>query len=82
MEAGSAGARPKTGLERPWELYNLKADRTELHDLAAVEAARAADLAAKWETWATRTNVKPYPGSSAANKAGNKGKKKQAVPGT
>ena len=23
------GRDPKTGLERPWELYNLKADRTE-----------------------------------------------------
>jgi arylsulfatase len=44
-----------------WELYNLKADRTELHDLAGQDLDRAADLLAKWNAWAKRTNVLPYP---------------------
>ena len=49
------------GRNGDWELYNLKADRTELHDLAAQEPNRAADLLAKWNAWAKRTNVLPYP---------------------
>lgn len=55
----------------PWELYNLKTDRTELHDLAAQEPERAKELAAKWETWAERARVKPYP-----TKKKGQGKKK------
>ena len=43
----------------PWELYNLKADRTELHDLAATEPQRVKDLVTQWQAWATRTHVKP-----------------------
>jgi arylsulfatase len=63
------------GRNGPWELYNLKTDRTELHDLAATEAGHAAELAAKWDTWATRANVKPYPTPDGATKKGKKGKK-------
>jgi len=44
-----------------WELYDLKADRTELHDLAAEKPEIAKQLAAKWEAWAERAQVKPYP---------------------
>jgi arylsulfatase A-like enzyme len=71
----------RLGRNGPWELYNLKADRTELHDLAAAEPDRAADLAAKWEAWASRANVKPYPPASNAKKAGKKGRKKQPAAG-
>jgi arylsulfatase len=46
-----------------------------LHDLASTEADRAAELAAKWEAWASRANVKPYPATDGARK---KGKKKQS----
>jgi hypothetical protein len=35
------------------------------------------ELAAKWEAWAMRANVKPYPASDGAAKKGKKGKKKQ-----
>ncbi len=56
-----------------WELYHLKTDRTELHDLATTQPARAADLAARWETWAARAHVKPAPGDTAAT---TKAKKK------
>jgi arylsulfatase len=44
----------------PWELYDLKADRTELHDLAAQQPARVRELAAAWEAWARRANVIPW----------------------
>ncbi|HEY5480062.1 MAG TPA: arylsulfatase, partial [Verrucomicrobiae bacterium] len=62
------------GRNGSWELYNLKADRTELHDLAADEPERAKELAAKWDAWAGRTNVKPYP--APAQGGAKKGKKK------
>ncbi len=44
---------------RPWELYHLERDRTELHDLAQSEPARVKDLAAMWERWAERAHVLP-----------------------
>ncbi|HVK14916.1 MAG TPA: arylsulfatase [Gemmataceae bacterium] len=46
---------------KPWELYDLSADRTELTDLAAKMPDRVTELAAKWDAWAKRTNVLPYP---------------------
>ena len=46
---------------KPWELYDLEADRTELNDLAARMPDRVKKLAAQWEQWAKRTNVLPYP---------------------
>jgi arylsulfatase A-like enzyme len=42
-----------------WELYDLKADRTELNDLAVVHPERVADMAAQYEAWAQRCGVKP-----------------------
>ncbi|MGH7225170.1 MAG: arylsulfatase, partial [Gemmataceae bacterium] len=42
-----------------WELYDLKADRTEQHDLAAKYPERVKELAAKWDSWGRRTNVLP-----------------------
>jgi arylsulfatase len=51
----------RMGLEGAWELYDLNADRTELHNVAAQEPKRAAELLAKWNAWAKRTNVLPYP---------------------
>ena len=43
-----------------WELYDMRADRTELHNLAAKNPDKVRELAAKWEAWATRTNVLPW----------------------
>ena len=40
-----------------WELYNLKADRTELQDLAKEEKERAETLRKKYEAWAKRCGV-------------------------
>ena len=72
----------RLGRNGPWELYNLKTDRTELHDLAAAEPDRAKELAAKWNAWASRANVKPYPAGNAGKKGDKKGKKKQSPPVT
>ena len=44
-----------------WELYNMSNDRTELHDLADQYPEKRAELSAKWEAWAVRANVKPWP---------------------
>ena len=46
---------------KPWELYNLAKDRTELHDLSASEPERAEALQAKWQAWARRVGVEPWP---------------------
>ncbi len=56
----------RLGRRGRWELYNLKTDRTELHDLSSAEPHRAAELAAKWDAWAVRAHVKPYPKGNQA----------------
>jgi arylsulfatase A-like enzyme len=45
----------------PWELYDLKADRTELNNLAAVHPEKVAELAARYADWAERCGVLPWP---------------------
>jgi len=68
----------RQGRKGPWELYNLKADRTELHDLAASQTERVRELAAQWEAWATRCHVVPLlpegKGKGKSNKGKGKGK--------
>ncbi|HET6879377.1 MAG TPA: arylsulfatase [Pirellulales bacterium] len=49
------------GRKGPWELYDMEADRTELHDLSHAEPARVSRMAAMWDAWARRTNVLPWP---------------------
>ncbi len=44
-----------------WELYDLKTDRTELHNLAAARPEKARELLAKWDAWAKQTHVVPGP---------------------
>jgi arylsulfatase len=48
---------------KPWELYHLETDRSELHDLADQEPGRVERLAHAWDEWAERC----YP--SATRKA-------------
>ena len=45
----------------PWELYDLQADRTELNNLADAHPEKAAELRAKWNSWAERVGVQPWP---------------------
>jgi len=44
-----------------WELYNIKADRSELHNLAAKHPDRVKQLSAQWRAYAKRANVIPWP---------------------
>jgi arylsulfatase A-like enzyme len=43
-----------------WELYDLEADRTEMHNLAGAEPARVKDMVAMYDAWAKRCNVVPW----------------------
>jgi arylsulfatase A-like enzyme len=43
-----------------WELYDLKSDRTELHDVAAEHPDRVHDMVTKWASWASRAQVVPW----------------------
>jgi arylsulfatase A-like enzyme len=52
------------GRKGAWELYDLGKDRTEQHDLASQRTADAASLALRWEAWAVRAHVLPYPGKA------------------
>lgn len=44
---------------KPWELYDMEADRTELHDLAGQYPERVQDMAAQYDVWAARCGVLP-----------------------
>jgi arylsulfatase len=60
----------RQGREGSWELYDLAKDRTEQTDLAAIQPDQVKTLAAQWEAWAVRANVKPYPESSTGKTHG------------
>ncbi len=46
---------------RPWELYDLSTDHTELADLAAKQPERVKTMAAAWDQWAQQSGVLPWP---------------------
>ncbi|NLF29584.1 MAG: arylsulfatase [Planctomycetes bacterium] len=52
-----SGGRPAT--PSPWELYDVGADRTEMHDLAGEHPQVVEELAAAWDAWAGRCGVIP-----------------------
>ena len=61
--------------------HDMVADRTETRDLAAAEPAKLKELIVKWETWATRAHVIPWPhtpqyGETPTAASAKKGKKK------
>jgi len=43
-----------------WELYDLEADRTELHNLAAAQPERVREMAALYAAWSRRCGVEPW----------------------
>ena len=49
------------GATGPWELYDIKADRTELNNLAEKQPKRLKRMAARWESWAVASLAKPWP---------------------
>ncbi len=48
------------GENGPWELYDMLADRTELHDMAAREPDRVKKMVAMYGEWAARCGVLPW----------------------
>lgn len=46
---------------RPWELYNLGDDRTEVRDLSQSQPERVAAMASSWDEWAAENYVTPMP---------------------
>jgi arylsulfatase len=48
------------GARGAWELYDMDADRTERHNLAAKQPDRTKQMADRWEAWAVEANVKPW----------------------
>ncbi len=71
----------RLGRTGPWELYDLKSDRTELHNLAAAQPERVKELSATWESWAVRAHAIPYPDAGAGAKKGKKKNGKKAARG-
>jgi arylsulfatase len=71
-------------LKGPWELYDIEADRTEQYDLIKEQPEIAKELIAKWEAWAKRADVDPWPGPARTDwgeeiKSKAKQEKKQAT---
>lgn len=50
----SKWSEPESGR---WELYDMEADRTEMHDLAGEQPERIEEMAAAWQGWADRVGV-------------------------
>ncbi len=44
-----------------WELYDMEADRTELHNLADVHLERLVQMAEAYRGWAKRVGAQPWP---------------------
>ncbi len=49
------------GPDGAWELYNTELDRAEMKDVAASYPERLKAMVAKWEAWAKRAKVLPWP---------------------
>ena len=46
---------------QPWELFNLTEDRSETHNLIGEKPGLAAELLERYESWAQRAGVQPWP---------------------
>ncbi|NRA37718.1 MAG: arylsulfatase [Planctomycetes bacterium] len=49
-----------------WELFDMQADRTELHNLVDQETERVEKMIAMWDAWAARCEVRSWPLTMAA----------------
>ncbi len=43
-----------------WEMYDLEADRCEMHDISASDPKRFASMTARYDAWAKRCTVEPW----------------------
>ena len=55
---GDSGSNAKLN---PWQLYDMEIDRSEQNDLAKKYPDKVKVLSDKWEKWALRARVKPWP---------------------
>jgi arylsulfatase A-like enzyme len=53
---------------KPWELYDLDADRTEGNDLASKHPETIAAFSARRDDWARRSKVLPFPPGGTSRK--------------
>ena len=44
-----------------WELFDMNTDRTELNDLAETNPEKLKEMVGKWQAWADRVGVQPWP---------------------
>lgn len=51
----------RIGMRGPWELFDMKVDRTEQHDLASTSPNEVTRLSQQWRNWARAANVLPKP---------------------
>jgi len=63
--------------EVDWELYDVEADRSELHNLAAEQPGRLKEMVDIWSNYAKRSNVLPWPKSTEKTTKTKTDKKKQ-----
>lgn len=49
-----------SNLTEPWQLYDMKNDRTELNDLSAVRPEILQDLVSQYDKWYESVGAKPY----------------------
>ncbi|MDF1816296.1 MAG: arylsulfatase [Verrucomicrobiales bacterium] len=47
--------------DKPWELYDLHNDRSEMNDLSQAQPERVSAMNADWEEWAEKNQVTPLP---------------------
>jgi arylsulfatase len=59
------------GAAGTWELYDMSADRTEQHDLAAANPDRVKSMADAWQKWAEASQVLPLNPGRGKNPAAN-----------
>ncbi len=58
----------RQGFKGTWELFDMKSDRTEQHDLATQVSDEAVELAGRWQHWAKQADVLPRPPAKAGKK--------------